>query len=319
MLDKLEIENFMIFEKLDIPTLKRVNLIAGKNNSGKTSLLDAIRILVSVGDNGVINNIVDSRGNYKEGWDESYEVLFTRGVLDSLITKNQKLEFLRINDFKIGFDKTANRSPFFKKVEFPTITTSILDPNQSSKNPKEYLVYAPFNAGSDTLIRLLWEKIALTEKEDFIYEILQRSIDPDIVRIVISNSVRVRLKDAKQPVPLKNLGDGVYRVLLIALSLVNAQNSILLIDEIESGLHYTALEKLWQIIFEYSQKWNIQVFVTTHSQDAIKTFQYVASDEKYISDAQYIRLQIGRDGKNEAILFDSSRLRDSLDLQLEIR
>jgi len=57
MIDHLHIKNFMCFKELEIPTLKRVNLIAGKNNSGKTTLLDAVRILKSDGDNAVINNI----------------------------------------------------------------------------------------------------------------------------------------------------------------------------------------------------------------------------------------------------------------------
>jgi len=103
------------------------------------------------------------------------------------------------------------------------------------------------------------------------------------------------------------------------LSLANAKNSILLIDELELGLHYSALEKLWNMIFKYAQKWNIQVFATTHSQDVLRTFHYVADDEKYINDAQYIRLQVNRKGENEAILFDGERLRESLELQLEIR
>jgi len=73
------------------------------------------------------------------------------------------------------------------------------------------------------------------------------------------------------------------------------------------------------MIFKYAQKWNIQVFATTHSQDVLRTFHYVADNEKYINDAQYIRLQINRKGENEAIIFDGERLRESLELQLEIR
>ena len=42
MLEKLEIRNYRIFRELKIDQLRRINLIAGSNNSGKTSLLEAI-------------------------------------------------------------------------------------------------------------------------------------------------------------------------------------------------------------------------------------------------------------------------------------
>ena len=187
------------------------------------------------------------------------------------------------------------------------------------RTPHEYLVYVRFNSDYNTLSQL-WENVVLTPQEDDIYKIVRDTIQPDLIRLDVGREiVRVRLKDTEKPVPLGTLGDGVYRILLIALSLANAQNSILLIDELELGLHYSALEKLWNMIFKYAQKWDIQVFATTHSQDVLRTFHYVADDEKYINDAQYIRLQINRKGENEAILFDGERLRESLELQLEIR
>ena len=43
----IEIENFKTFDKLKIDGLKRVNLISGKNNLGKTAVLEAIRLNVS--------------------------------------------------------------------------------------------------------------------------------------------------------------------------------------------------------------------------------------------------------------------------------
>jgi len=194
-----------------------------------------------------------------------------------------------------------------------------LNPNIPYDSLHENLIYVSFKSKFENLSEL-WENIVLTPKEDDVYEIIRDTIQPDLIRMDVGREiVRVRLQDTEKPVPLGTLGDGVYRILLIALSLANAKNSILLIDELELGLHYSALEKLWNMIFKYAQKWNIQVFATTHSQDVLRTFHYVADDEKYINDAQYIRLQVNRKGENEAILFDGERLRESLELQLEIR
>lgn len=67
MLEFLEIENYRLFKSLKIPELSQINLISGKNNTGKSILLEAIRIYASHGDVSVINNIIDSRGDWKNG------------------------------------------------------------------------------------------------------------------------------------------------------------------------------------------------------------------------------------------------------------
>ncbi len=49
LIDRLEIRDFRQFEHLEIKRLARVNLVVGKNGVGKTSLLEAIRILATIG------------------------------------------------------------------------------------------------------------------------------------------------------------------------------------------------------------------------------------------------------------------------------
>ena len=44
MITKMEINNFRCFEHLIIDDLKLVNIIGGKNNAGKSAILDAILI-----------------------------------------------------------------------------------------------------------------------------------------------------------------------------------------------------------------------------------------------------------------------------------
>jgi AAA15 family ATPase/GTPase len=41
-LEELHFKNYRLFQELKITGLKRVNLIAGKNNTGKTALLEGI-------------------------------------------------------------------------------------------------------------------------------------------------------------------------------------------------------------------------------------------------------------------------------------
>jgi AAA15 family ATPase/GTPase len=61
MLDSLEIQNYRNFKHLRIEKLGRVNLIIGKNNTGKTSLLEAVSILVKQEDLDLLLNILENR------------------------------------------------------------------------------------------------------------------------------------------------------------------------------------------------------------------------------------------------------------------
>ncbi|MFN5906011.1 MAG: AAA family ATPase, partial [Planctomyces sp.] len=86
----------------------------------------------------------------------------------------------------------------------------------------------------------------------------------------------VRSKRFPRPVPLKSFGDGVNRLFGIVLALVNSKDGCLLIDEFENGLHHTVQAAAWKMIFQLAAALNVQVFATTHSQDAVEAFQQVA-------------------------------------------
>jgi AAA15 family ATPase/GTPase len=152
-----------------------------------------------------------------------------------------------------------------------------------------------------------------------VLHILRHTVEPRLVRLdVKEDKTKVRLEDESGPLSLQTLGNGVQRVLLLALALVNAKGKMLLIDEFEAGLHFSVQEKLWELVFEYAQKWNIQIFATTHSEDALRSFYYVASKPENREKAFFARLQFNRQGKLEAISYDIDRLEDALELNLEI-
>ena len=122
------------------------------------------------------------------------------------------------------------------------------------------------------------------------------------------------------PVPLKKAGDGLNRLLSIALALVNAKGKMLLIDEFEVGLHHSVQEKLWEIVFGYAKKWDIQVFATTHSEDTIHAFTNIAHKIEFEGMANYIRLQRTRNQKDiVSVVNDVHSLEIALEQDIEIR
>ena len=88
----------------------------------------------------------------------------------------------------------------------------------------------------------------------------------------------VKVQEFALPVALRTLGEGMNRMLGIALALVNAKDGMLLIDEVDTGLHYSVLPDLWKLVFEVAHRLNVQVFATSHSWDCIAAFQQAAAD-----------------------------------------
>ncbi len=131
----------------------------------------------------------------------------------------------------------------------------------------------------------LWDKIALTNLENEVLSAL-RIISSNIERLSLigdqsTNRHRipvVKVAGIDHPLPLRSLGDGMNRLLGIALGLVTTHNGVLLIDELENGLHYSVQTDVWRIIFSLAHRLNVQVFVTTHSWDCIQSFQRAAEE-----------------------------------------
>jgi len=313
MLKELTIKNFFLFKDLDIKGLKRINLIAGKNNSGKTALLEALRLLAAGFDTTVVNHVLNNRGQFTNSWDSSYDALFNRNLLE------QGNNILRINEYSVEKQGTNSKKGWEYRVRKEKANNWALDASIVPDYPKDQSVFLPFMGDTKALLGL-WKKIALTDLEDEVVHLIRETVEPRLIRMDIrSEGTKVRLEGESSPVPLSTLGDGVTRVLLFALALVGAKGKQLLIDEFEVGLHYSIQEKLWKLAFQYAQKWDIQMFITTHSQDSIRAFYYVASIPNNQPLACFLRLQENREGKLEAINYPIERLEDAMEMNLEIR
>ena len=69
--------------------------------------------------------------------------------------------------------------------------------------------------------------------------------------------------------PFSVYGDGIKKILYILNKLFDATDSILMIDEIETGLHKKYYDTLFPVVFALASKLNVQLFIATHSIEAI--------------------------------------------------
>ena len=112
------------------------------------------------------------------------------------------------------------------------------------------------------------------------------------------------------------MGDGINRILHIMLSMVNAQDGYLLIDEFENGLHYSVQEKVWKVIFTLAKSLNVQVFATTHSNDCIKTFGSQWQNDEKSSTLHRIDFY---QNKHSVMPYEFKELNSALSTQTEVR
>jgi hypothetical protein len=369
MLTSFNIQNFRTFRHLRIEQLGQINLIVGKNNVGKSSLLEALRLYAHKGAPFLIWEILATRNEIKRASDASLEsddhigVVLGRlfyehngnekgresiqiGPIDSvedtlIIARRWSQEHGNEDAQLLELPHVADAA---EKSEPNALTICIgsqpimflpLDGFWRSRNrrwvrseslpAKEFnCFYISANGLEKAEIGYLWDDIALTDLEQDIIWAL-RIIDPEVEKLsLVANPMNNReriavVKVAKlaRPIPLSSLGDGMNRIFGIILALVNAKDGILLVDEIENGIHYSVQPNLWSIVFNTAHRLNVQVFATTHSWDCITAFQKAAA-ENNDKDGMLIRLEAKREMTN-AVLFDESELSIVSRDQIEVR
>jgi predicted ATPase len=378
MLDSLKIKNFRSLEDFEVAKLGRVNLIVGRNNSGKSSVLEALRIYAG---NGQREH--DERYRVKETdraepdaplpfqdffagrkfpVDDDTAILIGNAITpdDDLRVQHVFLaeerepvvEELGEPSFRIRrriVPKTQLQSeagelrqalqitkaerrypPFFLDTVSSRIRPTVFEVTNSipcSVIPTQFI-------SSDELADE-WDKIALTEYAEVVKQAM-RIIAPEFEnlnfirndegrptgRANFQRSAKIKLSNVSRPVPLNSLGDGMLRVLQLALKLFPAKGGFLLIDEFENGLHYSVQEKVWSLLFDMAEKLDIQVFATTHSWDCIESFTHVAVARQ---DVEGVLFRMGQSvrtsdrGRIIATVFDEAALANITQADMEVR
>ncbi len=90
--------------------------------------------------------------------------------------------------------------------------------------------------------------------------------------------------------PFSVYGDGIKKILYILNKLFDVADSILLIDEIETGLHKKYYDILFPVVFALASKLNVQLFIATHSIEAIEAILKYGNYENNHADNDPIKV-----------------------------
>lgn len=364
MYTSFQVKNFRCFDDLKLDNLSRVNLIAGKNNVGKTALLEALFIY-----SGTYNPILAFRVNAFRGL-ENMRLEFNpwaEGPWDNLFAE---FDLAKVIHFE-GLDPTQG-----KRV---VRLTTVRDPKELSELSK--FIQTDVGDNSNTtgslerahVLRLEYEKEDAQNKDNY-YAIMEprrgliepivpappfqsvfmsartRSLREETARrfskfdiegkldILLSalKIVEPRLNrltlgyatspeplihgdiGSKRPMPLAVMGDGIGRLADVVLALGHAENGVLLVDEIENGLHYTILEDIWKAIALAAEEFNVQVFATTHSLECIQA-AHKAFSESPTYDFRYHRLDRTKSGDIRVVSYDEEIMEAAMETESEVR
>ncbi|MDE0272886.1 MAG: AAA family ATPase [Gammaproteobacteria bacterium] len=141
-----------------------------------------------------------------------------------------------------------------------------------SNGPNASLRFLTLDSFDPLSMREEWDGLQAEGREDEVVESL-KTLLPNIASIHFlagGAGILIGSADGGGRLPIGTFGDGVKRLLALALSFIGSRDGFLLIDEIDTGLHWTVMEDMWRLVVEAAKRSNVQVFATTHSYDCIR-------------------------------------------------
>lgn len=318
MLKRLQIRNFRGFNDLTIDQLSGINLVAGKNNSGKTSLLEALFLLAGAGNAEVALNADVMRGFESDGGQAS-EPFWKRLFFN--LDMGQPIEIE-------GTHTSQGRCRLTLQIasERPSTVKAPLDPRdgisetslfgerslvfqytgEASRNPIESRIRrikpqkieinqpatnSPFQATillsrtrsiRDDAIRL--GRLRRQKQGDLLVKALQ-VVEPKLQSIEDNSSSGIPLIwgdiGLSELVPLSVMGEGMTQMARLVLAIAATPNGVVLVDEVENGFHHSVLPDIWRAIDMAAEQFRTQVFATTHSLECVAAAHESLSTDRF--------------------------------------
>jgi len=272
----IEIKKFKCFEDFKAEGFGRVNLIGGKNNVGKTAFMEAVYVNVHAQS---INSLFTSIWAVKFMRD-NLEFLCSNCDFDSKfiakIFENTKSYFSNSNINKVEY-KLINKDGQ-KKYSFNINNEEII----VNKNVFSYtfeviknIIYIDNFRFTNNELKEAYIEVQRMDNEDILNKYINK-FDSSIEKFkIFDSSPECKLKNNHEYRKINEFGDGLKSYISIICSLYACNNGYLFIDEVDNGIHYTQLDRLWEIILTISKQQNVQVFATTHSKECIEAFNRV--------------------------------------------
>ncbi len=348
MFTSLSISRYRGFRSLAVERLGRVNLVAGPNNAGKTSLLEAVFLLAHGGSaqaalNGHVVRAVTPAANALVMWGSLFADLDTSDPI-AVHGTHRRLGSLRlaiehrhsatVQTVPSNRDSrpTVHGSPelhFSLAQELPDGTPGRAVRSQISvgasggevKGEGDPLVvqcvFLTSCAEHPELDAQRLGELRRRKEAELVVEALQ-AIEPglrglDAISGPGGHSLYGDIGLSEQ-VPLITLGDGLNRLARLVLAMAHARGLVVLVDEIENGFHHSVLDGVWKVIYATAERFDTQLIATTHSYEAISAAYRASVGHELVLH----RLEPGEDGVS-CVTYDADSIEGAVEHGLEVR
>ena len=348
----LSIKSLRGIKNLELKQLGDVNVILGDNNSGKTTILEAVELFRKKGIYNVIRVLNNRSVNRTTNIDD---FLYIFNVDDKLVDVSMNSSSGKSN---VTMDYSLNKINFsseiflsdknddkLKKVYSFIIEQQKLEGKELGQIKGKYQYneyienysFIPLDFSYNMVTdkddaesnRIIYESpfehfnlnasmISNIKKNEAYYRIfiqVLRIFDSSINKVDIlttnnyfngSQEPVIYIQcDNKDPMPIATYGDGIKKVICIASMITYSIGGVLLIDEIETSLHHNYYSDVLYFLIKVAKKFDIQLFITTHSKEIVEVFSKYNIENKLESNIKFYTLKKKQNKTNSRMLNDS--------------
>ena len=309
MLSSLEIKSFKGIKEGTISNLAQVNVLVGRNNSGKSTVLDALllmrcafAVIGHTGNNG-LEQIVKRKIN-REGslnlrelhymLDTNQRASLVAGFPDGTTVSEDWNTYLQQLELDIEVDGRSQKWKHNISVGPGLILENSLTRDhglfmaEKIGSEKAKLIANGYQIEPNSIrfpfLETIWEKIIIDRRDRKLREIANEIYQIEIEGFDQSQFGGYNRLVAKLPdrsVAIDWMGDGLrYALNILALGML-LEGTILMVEEPETHQHPESLKKLTQTLFELAKRQNLQLFLTTHSWE-LMTYALEAAEQKEV-------------------------------------
>lgn len=284
----MEVYNFKGLKELKIKDMKPINIFIGDNNSGKTTVLEAIAMFEKPFDYMSHLKMLDRKYDLSNMKYENIKQIFYNSDYDNEISID--LNMNNINN-KASLKIDAKEEEIFnmnnkEEVDLTTLTYTFNNEKKEfyiQNNPlKEIRVkkekFKYLNVGFVSPIDTYMEKSTLSAIDTVIKEGKKKTLI-DLLKIFDSNITDLNYISNKElyittnnrgTLSISSFGDGLKKAIVLIAKAIDAKGGIVLIDELETSIHKDILGKIFKGLLTNAKEYNTQIISTTHSLEAIR-------------------------------------------------
>jgi hypothetical protein len=352
MVHSIQIENFRGFERLEVDGLTRVNVIVGRNSSGKTAFLEALFLAAGGGPEIVLRlrnwrglgdsiQLTRDRKSYESLWQDFFFSLDQRrgisiGIAGSAghtrsvrvfyspeasqATLTLPLDEHHVDAFDIvpvTFEWRDSTGKTFSAQ--PTLTDRGLNLGGSFPTlPAAFFASSVKPNPAETADR--FSNLSKRKKEKAVVDVLRNEF-PYVQDLSVEINAGIPMVYASidslpEKLPIADVSEGANKLVSMLVAIANYEQGLVLVDEIDNGFYYERLPSVWRILLNFSKQFDSQIFVSTHNRECLTALSPILEGNE--EEFSLIRTEKS-DGYCSARVFGGRDLNSAIAQEVEVR